>query len=361
MSPNEGDANEMAIDDCFNGDENNSLASAADNHASINVSTIGSVSTMAGLTCTTSASQLLTLQQRQRLSDCNGNDRHHHHRRLSDGDTGRYSDAKPSDQASFLQLVHDGASSQGAASAHMTHDIYDDASIAVMTPRNEKGQHKKHRRKQRVVAGNRPSTCHRSRDRSDRRVVDRSSRRESSRRSDHQTTADEEDQLFYDNDTTASSSSSSSSANCKHNHEQHSKSTNRSKSKHRHHSRSSSRHDRRQYGDNASIAETLLSNPSELPFALKRTLFRGQNLIMVLMAAAMIVVVHDNLKFYYYGATVGGDNMSLDENRRALSTSLDLGGGKCKWQPPTYDVPDNIDFYKTLIAGFPSGDKRMVW
>ena len=98
MSPNEGDANEMAIDDCFNGDENNSLASAADSHASINnVSTIGSVSTMAGLTCTTSASQLLTLQQRQRLSNCNGNGRHNDHRRLSDGDTGRYSDAKSPD------------------------------------------------------------------------------------------------------------------------------------------------------------------------------------------------------------------------------------------------------------------------
>ena len=30
-------------------------------------------------------------------------------------------------------------------------------------------------------------------------------------------------------------------------------------------------------------------------------------------------------------------------------------------QPPTYDIPENIDFYKTLIAGFPSGDKRLTF
>jgi hypothetical protein len=28
---------------------------------------------------------------------------------------------------------------------------------------------------------------------------------------------------------------------------------------------------------------------------------------------------------------------------------------------PIYDVPDNIDFYKTAVVGYPSGDKRMVF
>ena len=41
--------------------------------------------------------------------------------------------------------------------------------------------------------------------------------------------------------------------------------------------------------------------------------------------------------------------------------SLYLGDGKCKWEPPTYDVPDDITFTKTLIAGFPSGDKRLTF
>ncbi len=51
---------------------------------------------------------------------------------------------------------------------------------------------------------------------------------------------------------------------------------------------------------------------------------------------------------------------SLDAaTRRKLS--INLGGGNCKWQPPEYDVPESIDFHKTLIAGFPSGDKRMIF
>jgi hypothetical protein len=41
--------------------------------------------------------------------------------------------------------------------------------------------------------------------------------------------------------------------------------------------------------------------------------------------------------------------------------SINLGGGACQWKPPVYDVPENIDFHKTVIAGYPSGDKRMVF
>ena len=29
--------------------------------------------------------------------------------------------------------------------------------------------------------------------------------------------------------------------------------------------------------------------------------------------------------------------------------------------PPSYEVPEDIDFYKTIIAGFPSGDKRLAF
>ena len=47
------------------------------------------------------------------------------------------------------------------------------------------------------------------------------------------------------------------------------------------------------------------------------------------------------------------------QSQRQLS--LNLGGGNCKWQPPSYGVPTDIDFYKTIIAGFPSGDKRMIF
>ena len=47
------------------------------------------------------------------------------------------------------------------------------------------------------------------------------------------------------------------------------------------------------------------------------------------------------------------------DNRRKMS--LNLGGGNCQWQPPTYEVPSEINFHKTIIAGYPSGDKRMIF
>jgi len=53
---------------------------------------------------------------------------------------------------------------------------------------------------------------------------------------------------------------------------------------------------------------------------------------------------------------------SLDiDGQRSLANSLNLGGGDCQWQPPTYDVPAEVDFHKTIVTGFPSGDKRMVY
>ena len=38
-----------------------------------------------------------------------------------------------------------------------------------------------------------------------------------------------------------------------------------------------------------------------------------------------------------------------------------LGGGDCLWLPPVYDVPAEIDLHKTIIAGYPSGDKRVIF
>ena len=40
--------------------------------------------------------------------------------------------------------------------------------------------------------------------------------------------------------------------------------------------------------------------------------------------------------------------------------SINLGGGQCLWTPPIYDVPDQ-KFAKTLIVGYPSGDKRLTY
>ncbi|KAL7551307.1 hypothetical protein ACHAWF_014489, partial [Thalassiosira exigua] len=39
---------------------------------------------------------------------------------------------------------------------------------------------------------------------------------------------------------------------------------------------------------------------------------------------------------------------SLDTNwRRHLS--LNLAEGNCRWQPPKYDVPEDLDLHKTII------------
>jgi len=41
--------------------------------------------------------------------------------------------------------------------------------------------------------------------------------------------------------------------------------------------------------------------------------------------------------------------------------SISYGDGKCLWQPPHYNVPADLDWVRTLVAGFPSGDKRLVF
>jgi hypothetical protein len=51
-------------------------------------------------------------------------------------------------------------------------------------------------------------------------------------------------------------------------------------------------------------------------------------------------------------------SLSHEDGRRL---SIDLGGGACEWTLPEYDVPANINFHKTVIAGYPSGDKRMIF
>ena len=41
--------------------------------------------------------------------------------------------------------------------------------------------------------------------------------------------------------------------------------------------------------------------------------------------------------------------------------SVNLGNGDCIYEPPVPEVDPKINFFKYLIAGFPSGDKRMAY
>mmetsp|Transcript_23463 Transcript_23463/g.44567 ORF Transcript_23463/g.44567 Transcript_23463/m.44567 type:complete len:677 (+) Transcript_23463:281-2311(+) len=147
-----------------------------------------------------------------------------------------------------------------------------------------------------------------------------------------------------------------------------------------HGSRSSRRSERDDGSSNEmTMVESILSHPSNFPIAMAQ-LFRWQkvtNFILLMMTASLFIMVHDELtkaQSYYSRETSvsnstqaqlyskSGEAVSDPNNpNRRLATSLDLGGGDCLWQPPQYEVPENIDFYKTLIAGYPSGDKRMIW
>jgi len=50
---------------------------------------------------------------------------------------------------------------------------------------------------------------------------------------------------------------------------------------------------------------------------------------------------------------------STEKDDRQLS--INLGNGGCEWELPTYEIPEEIDFTKTIVAGYPSGDKRLVF
>jgi len=41
--------------------------------------------------------------------------------------------------------------------------------------------------------------------------------------------------------------------------------------------------------------------------------------------------------------------------------SLNLGNGKCKWTPPKYTADKSKQYFRSLIAGFPGGSKRIIF
>ncbi len=51
-------------------------------------------------------------------------------------------------------------------------------------------------------------------------------------------------------------------------------------------------------------------------------------------------------------STISYYSSNVEQDYRQLS--IDYGDGTCKWMPPNYEVPDFIDFYKTIIVGYPS-------
>eukprot|EP00804_Cyclotella_cryptica_P003650 CCRYP_002217-RA/>CCRYP_002217-RA protein AED:0.27 eAED:0.27 QI:433/1/1/1/1/1/2/92/153 len=82
--------------------------------------------------------------------------------------------------------------------------------------------------------------------------------------------------------------------------------------------------------------------------------------VVTLLAAVAIFVIDDELNSLR-GGFISSRSGSRRRAKSGRGLSLDLGGGNCQWKEPLAAVPAEIDFYKTLPAGFPSGDKRMAY
>ncbi|KAL3767439.1 hypothetical protein ACHAWO_012829 [Cyclotella atomus] len=78
---------------------------------------------------------------------------------------------------------------------------------------------------------------------------------------------------------------------------------------------------------------------------------------IVFATAFALLVIDDEVNSIRAGMT----SAVRDTLKSKRKLSIDLGNGNCEWREPLKTVPDNLDFEKTLIAGFPSGDKRMVY
>eukprot|EP00804_Cyclotella_cryptica_P012111 CCRYP_009833-RA/>CCRYP_009833-RA protein AED:0.10 eAED:0.03 QI:0/0/0/1/1/1/5/0/466 len=82
--------------------------------------------------------------------------------------------------------------------------------------------------------------------------------------------------------------------------------------------------------------------------------------VVTLLAAVAILVLDEELHTLRGGFVASQSGFRrLSKSGRGLS--LDLGGGDCEYKEPMAVVPLEIDFHKTLLAGFPSGDKRMAY
>ena len=68
----------------------------------------------------------------------------------------------------------------------------------------------------------------------------------------------------------------------------------------------------------------------------------------------------------FYSSTIIYSNASMDQPPLAYSPGLRLSpinlfiGPQCKWRTPIHDVPKNIEFHKTVVAGFPSEENNVI-
>lgn len=67
-----------------------------------------------------------------------------------------------------------------------------------------------------------------------------------------------------------------------------------------------------------------------------------------------------------YSSTIIYSIASIDQLPLAYPPGLRLSpinlflGSQCKWKTPIHDVQHNIDFHKTVVAGFPSKENNAI-
>ena len=55
------------------------------------------------------------------------------------------------------------------------------------------------------------------------------------------------------------------------------------------------------------------------------------------------------------------DPQTYSRSSKSRDLSVDLGNGRCRYEAPLATVPVDKDYHKTLVVGFPSGGKRLVF
>lgn len=79
--------------------------------------------------------------------------------------------------------------------------------------------------------------------------------------------------------------------------------------------------------------------------------------VVTIFAAFAIIAIDEELDSFRDGYL----NQVRGRTKKAgRGLSLNLGGGDCEWKAPVTQVPEEIDFFKTLLVGFPSSDKHIV-
>lgn len=92
--------------------------------------------------------------------------------------------------------------------------------------------------------------------------------------------------------------------------------------------------------------------PPMLSFKQKKAAKAG---VVTIFAVLAILAIDDELESYRDGYA----HQVRRRKKAGRGLSFNLGGGDCEWKAPVSQVPEEVDFTKILLVGFPS-EKHLV-